>query len=145
MNLKLYNNISEKNCMGKTLLNGTDFQGVLREQSSIINPFIRVQSTELPDFNYAHIPDFKRYYFILNIRNLSTNIWELSLAVDVLETYKAAIKQNTAIISDTQVTGATKYLDGEQWMVNSKASTQIINFPSGLLDSGEYILITAGG
>lgn len=145
MILKLYNNISEKNCMGKTLLNGTDFQGVLREQSSIINPVIRVQSTELPDFNYAFVPDFKRYYFILNIRNLSTNIWELSLSVDVLETYKESISKNTAIISDTQITGATKYLDGDQWMVNAKSSTQIINFPSGLLDSGEYILITAGG
>lgn len=145
MNLKLYTNVSEKNCLGKTLINETDFQGVLREQSSIINPIIRVQSTELPDFNYAYIPDFKRYYFIAGIRNMSTNIWELSLGVDVLESFRTQIKQNVAIISDTESTNLTRYIEGEQWKVNVKNTTDIINFPNGLLENGEYILITAGG
>nr|DAH26619.1 MAG TPA: hypothetical protein [Caudoviricetes sp.] len=145
MNLKLYTNVSEKNCLGKTLINETDFQGVLREQSSIINPIIRVQSTELPDFNYAYVPDFKRYYFIVGIRNLSTNIWEISLGVDVLESFRNPIKQNVAIISDTESTNLTRYIEGEQWKVNVKNNTDIINFPNGLLENGEYILITAGG
>lgn len=145
MNLKLYTNVSEKNCLGKTLINETDFQGILREQSSIINPIIRVQSTELPDFNYAYIPDFKRYYFIAGIRNMSTNIWELSLGVDVLESFRTQIKQNVAIISDTESTNLTRYIEGEQWKVNVKNNTDIINFPNGLLENGEYILITAGG
>lgn len=135
-----------KKLYGKTLINDTDFNGILREQSSIINPVIRVQSTELPDFNYAYVPDFKRYYFILNIRNLSTNIWELSLSVDVLESFKDEIANNIAIISSTEVTGATRYIyNEEQWQTNVKHNTQIISFPSGLLDNGEYILITAGG
>lgn len=145
MNLKLYTNVSEKNCLGKTLINETDFQGVLREQSSIINPIIRVQSTELPDFNYAYIPDFKRYYFIVGIRNMSTNIWELSLGVDVLESFKSSIGSNTAILSDTESTGRYTYIEGDQWKTNVKNTTDIINFPSGLSNAGEYILITAGG
>lgn len=145
MNLKLYMNTSEKNCLGKALINETDFQGVLREQSSIINPVIRVQSTELPDFNYAYVPDFNRYYFIVGIRNMSTSIWELSLAVDVLESFKDSIKGNLAIISDTETTNLTRYIDGEQWKTNVKNTTDILTFPSGLLETGEYILITAGG
>lgn len=145
MNLKLYSNISEKNCIGKTLISGADFQGILREQSSIINPVIRVQSTELPDFNYAYVPDFKRYYFIMNIRNLSTNIWELSLSVDVLESFKDSIKENYAIISDTEITGKDNYIAGEQWKANVKNTTSILRFSSGLSSSGSYILITAGG
>ncbi len=145
MNLKLYTNISEKNCIGKTLINETDFQGVLREQSSIINPVIRVQSTELPNFNYAYLPDFKRYYFIVGIRNMTTNIWEISLSVDVLESFKESIKANTAIISDTESIGKDTYIEGEQWKANVKNNTELITFPNGLLSSGTYILITAGG
>lgn len=145
MNLKLYTNVSEKNCIGKKLINETDFQGVLREQSSIINPVIKVQSTELPDFNYAYVPDFKRYYFIVGIRNISTNIWELSLGVDVLESFKSSLANQLVILSDTQITGATNYISGDQWVTNVKTNTEIIPFPAGLLEGGEYILITAGG
>lgn len=145
MNLKLYTNDSEKNCIGKKLINETDFQGVLREQSSIINPVIKVQSTELPDFNYAYVPDFKRYYFIVGIRNISTNIWELSLGVDVLESFKSSLANQLVILSDTQITGATNYISGDQWVTNVKTNTEIIPFPAGLLEGGEYILITAGG
>lgn len=145
MNLKLYTNVSEKNCIGKKLINETDFQGVLREQSSIINPVIKLQSTELPDFNYAYVPDFKRYYFIVGIRNISTNIWELSLGVDVLESFKSSLANQLVILSDTQITGATNYISGDQWVTNVKTNTEIIPFPAGLLEGGEYILITAGG
>lgn len=145
MNLKLYINISEKNCIGKKLINETDFQGVLREQSSIINPVIKVQSTKLPNFNYAYIPDFSRYYFIVGIRNISTNIWEISLGVDVLESFKSSLANQLVILSDTQITGATNYISGDQWVTNVKTNTEIIPFPAGLLEGGEYILITAGG
>ena len=145
MNLKLYTNVSEKNCIGKKLINETDFQGVLREQSSIINPVIKVQSTELPDFNYAYVPDFKRYYFIVGIRNIFTNIWDLSLGVDVLESFKSSLANQLVILSDTQITGATNYISGDQWVTNVKTNTEIIPFPAGLLEGGEYILITAGG
>lgn len=145
MNLKLYTNVSEKNCIGKKLINETDFQGVLREQSSIINPIIKVQSTKLPNFNYAYVPDFNRYYFIVGIRNISTNIWDLSLGVDVLESFKSSLANQLVILSDTQITGATNYISGDQWVTNVKTNTEIIPFPAGLLEGGEYILITAGG
>lgn len=145
MNLKLYTNASEKNCIGKKLLNETDFQGVLREQSSIINPVIKVQSTKVPNFNYAYVPDFNRYYFIVGIRNISTNIWELSLGVDVLESFKSSLANQLVILSDTQITGATNYISGDQWVTNVKTNTEIIPFPAGLLEGGEYILITTGG
>lgn len=145
MELLLYVNLSEKNCIGKTLSGETTMNGSLREQSSIVNPIIKVQSTKPPDFNYAYIPEFKRYYFISGIRNLSTTLWELSMAVDVLESYKTAIKQNYAIISDTEITEKNTYIAGEQWKSTVKNTTEIIPFPSGLLESGAYILITAGG
>lgn len=40
---------------------------------------------------------------------------------------------------------ASTYMDGEQWKSTVKTKTDVIQFPQGLLDSGEYILITSGG
>ena len=40
---------------------------------------------------------------------------------------------------------ASTYMDGEQWKATVKTKTDVIQFPQGLLDSGEYILITSGG
>lgn len=145
MDLIMYNNISEKNCMGKKLTSGKRFAGSLREQSSIINPVIRIEADSAPIHNYVYILEFKRYYFVQNIVNLSRYIWELSLTVDVLESFKVSIKENYAIISDTEITGKDNYIAGEQWKTNVKNTTSILRFPSGLSNSGSYILITAGG
>ena len=37
------------------------------------------------------------------------------------------------------------YMQGEMWQSTVKTKTDIINFPNGLLENGEYILITSGG
>ena len=37
------------------------------------------------------------------------------------------------------------YINGEQWQTTVKTKTDIVSFSNGLLDSGEYILITSGG
>ena len=145
MDVILDTNTSEKNCMGKTLIHRSRFAGSLREQSSIINPVIRIEANSLPNLNYAFIPEFRRYYFVQNVTNLSRYIWELSLAVDVIESFKDSIKENYAIISATESTALNRYIEGEQWKTYVKNNTDIITFPNGLLENGEYILITAGG
>lgn len=145
MILSLYTNVSEKNCMGKTLIHRHNYIGQLKEQCSIINPVIRIQENSPPNLNYGYIPDFRRYYFVQNVRNVSRYIWEISLTVDVIESFKDSIKENYAIISDTESTALSRYIEGEQWKANVKNNTDIITFPNGLLENGEYILITAGG
>ena len=40
---------------------------------------------------------------------------------------------------------ADNYLVSESWVSKVKTKTDILQFSNGLLDSGEYILITAGG
>lgn len=43
-----------------------------------------------PEYNYAYIPSFNRYYFITSW-NFVTSLWMASLTVDVLATYKKNI------------------------------------------------------
>ena len=148
MEITLYTNESEKNKLEKTLDHPILLEGTLRDESSIINPIILISSEkeDIPYmYNYAYVPAFGRYYFITDIESLRTGIWRVSMHVDVLMSYKEQIKNLNVIINNSEETGANNYLSGEQWITNVKNTTNIVNFPNGLNDNGEFILITAGG
>jgi hypothetical protein len=148
MEITLYTNESEKNKLEKTITNSILLEGNLRDESSIINPIILISSNkeDIPYmYNYAYIPAFGRYYFITDIESVRTGIWRVSMHVDVLMSYKEQIKNLNVIINNSEQTGANNYLSGEQWITNVKNTTNIVNFPNGLNDNGEFILITAGG
>ena len=148
MEITLYTNESEKNKLEKTITHSILLEGNLRDESSIINPIILISSNkeDIPYmYNYAYIPAFGRYYFITDIESVRTGIWRVSMHVDVLMSYKEQIKNLNVIINNSEQTGANNYLSGEQWITNVKNTTNIVNFPNGLNDNGEFILITAGG
>ena len=145
MDLILYVNNSEKNKLEKSLSSDLKLTGKLREQSSVVNPSIMIQTTNPSIYNYAYIPEFKRYYFITDMVSVRTGLWEISMHVDVLMSFKDTIKGTQVILSDTETTGQTNYMAGEQWASTVKTATDIISFPNTMNISGDYILITAGG
>lgn len=101
MKIYLYNYSKERNLVSKGLyLTKTiELDGTLRNECSVINPVIEVQSTGLISSNYAYIVEFNRYYFIDEITSIRNNLWRLSLSVDVLMTYRNEIFEQRAIIS----------------------------------------------
>lgn len=146
MTVELYKNVSENAVIGKnkTLVYQTSCE--IKGESSIINPVLILQYTEqLFGSNYVYIPAWGRYYFIDDVRVLPGGRAELSLSVDVLESFKTSILELNVILSDTEQTGVNRYLPSESFVVNCKSKTDIVNFSNGLLDNGEFILITAGG
>ena len=146
MNVEIYKNLSENSVIGKnkTLVYQTPCE--IKGESSIINPVLILQYNEqLFSSNYVYIPAWSRYYFIDDVRVLTGGRVEASLSVDVLESFKDAILELDVILSDTEQTGLNNYLPSESFVVNCKHKTDIVNFSNGLLDNGEYILITAGG
>ena len=145
MNLTLYVNNSEKNKIGKNLTNDFPLSGTLRDVTNIINPVILIELNEISNYNYCYIPDFNRYYFITDITVIRTGLFAISLMVDVLESFQTNIKNLSVILLNTQNVGANNYLPSQVFRNNVKAKTDILNFPNGLNDSGEFILITAGG
>lgn len=88
--IELYQNSAEENRIDKTeyLDKVIDLYGVLRDETSITNPSIIVEYYGVPNFNYCYIEEFGRYYFIDEVFSVRNNLWELSLRVDVLMTYK---------------------------------------------------------
>ena len=148
MDIVLYINSSERQAIYKDLQNGITFSGYLRGESSVINPSFMLETDNPTAYNYCYIPDFDRYYFISNITSVRTNLWRIDCSVDVLMSYQAEILNLDVIVSDIssgELPDNSVYFSGEQWATTVKTFTDVINFPSGLLDDGEYILITSGG
>lgn len=98
MELILYKNTSDNNVVTKMLQDETKLTGNLRDEVSVINPTIRITNKTFPNFNYCYIPDFNRYYFITDINIYRTGVYDLSLSVDVLMSFKEQFLELKAII-----------------------------------------------
>lgn len=145
MDINLYYNSSENNKIGKTLSNELIFEGSLKDATNVINPEVMIQANTINGYNYAYIPIFNRYYFIEEVTSYRTGLWIIKLKVDVLESFKSDILAMKAIIDSTEAYMGDNYLPSESWITKVKTKTDILNFSNGLLNTGEYILITAGG
>lgn len=73
--------------------------GTLREESSIIAPTITVEHGSFPNWNYAYIPNFNRYYFITDIVSVRLNIWRISFRCDPLMSFKEIIRETKAMVA----------------------------------------------
>lgn len=146
MQIVLYYTDSENNQLSKDIELVSTLTGTFRNESGIIRPQILIEATTLGNVNYAYISEFHRYYYIKEIETIRNNIWLLHLEVDPLMSFKSDIRRMQVILLETESTGADNYLaDDRVWVAKVKDKTSVIQFPSGLLSSGEYILITAGG
>lgn len=145
MVINLFNNTSEINKINKTLDLIATLEGSLKEPSSITEPVITIEYEHPSLFNYAQIPEFNRYYFVNDVVCVHKNILKISLISDPIMSFSGSILNSSVILSDSSITGASNYLPGDVWKTSVKELTDIVNFPSGLLDTGQFILITAGG
>lgn len=103
----LYNMTCERNKIDKTrhLTRYLQLKGVFRSAVDVENPLLTLQLEAYPAFNYVYLPFFNRYYFVVGVRNISKNIYEINLKVDVLFTYKDQIKNCLAEILRSSITG----------------------------------------
>lgn len=144
--ISLFKTASENNRVVKTLTDEKQLSGELRNQTSVLNPSIRIESADnISTYNYAYISEFGRYYYITDIVSVRTNCWTVSLRCDVLMSYKDEIQGLNVILNNTQETGLSNYIASPNWVNLVKTKTDIKVFPSGLSEQGEFILITAGG
>lgn len=145
MEVILYKNSSENNVIGKSLVQIKSVECNLKNDVSVINPtLVLLYADSIFESNYCFIPKFNRYYFIDEIIPITGDRSIIKCRVDVLESFKNDIKSLTAIINK-QETIADKFIDDGSWIVENKDFLQSYNFSNGFNDSGEFILITAGG
>ena len=145
MLIYLYTTADEKNKLNKTLSNGLEIEGTLREETSVIKPSVIIEGENLSGYNYLYIPDFGRYYFIKDISSVRKGLWRISAFVDVLMSFKIGIETCPIILANSESTAYETYMMGQEWNSLVKTKTDIISFSSGLNSTGEFILITSGG
>lgn len=143
MQIKLYKNLSEVNTIGKTLTEESVRTGTLKEGCSVLSPSVVLTGENLSGFNYAYIPQFSRYYFIKEITSVKSGLWEISMRVDVLETYKDSIKANTAILKRQEKIW-DMYINDEKFKAESTNKTATIMFPQNHFNTVNFILTVAG-
>lgn len=142
--ISFYVNSSEKNKVDKTLTLIATLSGVLKESTSIIDPVIVIEGdlTAFTGCNYMQIETFGRSYFVNNIRSISNGLIEISAHVDVLSTYKNAIRKNQAILRKQQNTW-NLYLNDGSLRVYQDPEIIVKTFPSGFTTQ-EFVLAVAG-
>ena len=152
MQISLFTYTKEKERLNKTpyLTNRFPLNGYLKNETSVKNPVILIEKTNpaLYNYNYLYIPDFKRYYFIPadGIKQIRSNLWEISAKCDVLFSFMEDILANKCIIDKAENSpDANLYLNDGSFVTDSRKYNEVIPFESGLSLNGSYILICAGG
>lgn len=128
-----YKMTCEKNRIDKTqfLTEPKTYSGTLRESSSIINPVITVEepTSALVGYNYCYIAAWNRYYFITDIVSVTNSLWEISMRVDVLNTFKTGIYNQECIMKRSTL--------GDGRLYDSEAP---LNVPTIFYDHVDYPL-----
>jgi hypothetical protein len=142
--IKLQTNNSEDNRITKSVTDIMSVNGTLRAETSIIDPVILINCnlSEVTHCNYITIPEFKRSYFVRNIKSVRMGLVELSGHVDVLSSFADSIKGNIAIIR-RQENDWNLYLNDGTFRVYQNSMVLTKSFPSGF-STQEFVLAVAG-
>ena len=143
MQLYLYKTKDSNRVLNKTLTNESLLNINLKRDTDIIRPTIqlmKVVGMDFKQFNYAHIPDLNRFYFINVVESINNSVDKLYLECDVLETYKADILASEMTYTATAGTGDNIITDASTGTnINTKINSNIT------LDDGESIVLTTVG
>lgn len=110
INLTLKKTSDPNNKISKTSTDIVTLSGVFKDDTSMLNPVIKVditgvqfpQGTSIFTPNYAYIDAFGRYYFIKDITQINDKIFEISMHVDVLMSWSTALQAAPCIVARNQ-------------------------------------------
>ena len=149
MLVNLYGFMKKKNSTARpSIQDATTFTNVqLKESTSVLNPILIFNpgSSGMPSptftpnaFTYAHIPNFERYYFVQDWRWIN-GLWECSLTVDVLASYKTAIGLTNEYVTRCSYAFTTEISDKLYPVTTDYAVTRTI-IDLGLNSTGFYVV-----
>ena len=145
MEVKLCYNSSDNRCINKNIIDGEIISGTLRASTSIISPVISFESNSPLRYNYAYIPEFRRYYYIKNVISNRNKLWEVQFEIDPLMSFKADICALKVVVDkQSNESNGDEYIDDSSLVTDNLMFNMVYNFPDGFNNNGEYILITAG-
>ena len=102
MDIVFYKFTKKENSTARPQGGGFSIAGILNENTSIISPSLSIKfGVDITGYNYAYIPDFKRFYKIVSW-GYALGLWRCDLYVDALASYKPQIgAMNNYILRST--------------------------------------------
>lgn len=145
MEVIFYYNASDARVINKNIIGGESFDGVPRGDVSVMTPFIRFETDGILRYNYAYIPEFQRYYSVVNRTAYREGVWDVEFAVDVLMSFRGDINQLSVVVDkQSMLSNGNEYIDDASLVAENVMFQTVYNFQNGFNDTGEFILITAG-
>lgn len=147
MEVRFYYNSSDSRVINKRIIEteGNVFEGIPRDEISVMNPIIRFENDSILRYNYAYIPELQRYYSVVDRTAFRQGVWDVTFAVDVLMSFRADISNlNVVVDKQSMVKNGNEYIDDGSLVSENVMFQTVYEFPAGFNDNGEYILITAG-
>lgn len=139
--IKTYNYSGETSRVDKTdyLTPISTLSGVLRGEASLLNFNVLIQSDTVPIFNYCYIDKFKRYYYVTEPVSVRQNLWEMTMQVDALMTYKDSLLKCEGYIDRNE------HIQNKMIIDNNRAIMQGADFEEDtitneLFGSGSFVL-----
>lgn len=115
----------------------------LKDGVSLTNPVLLIRASQFDiGYNYCYIPKWSRYYFVNNIKINTGGVYEVSLSVDVLASFKNDILAGTAYVRRSKSHGSL-YVPDTSWSHTSDYSTFTESIDIGLSHDGSYLIFTA--
>lgn len=145
MEVQFYYNYSDSRVINKRIQGGKTFSGVARDESDIMTPIIIFDTDEILNYNYAYIPQFQRYYNIMDKNVFRQGLFTVTFSVDVLMSFRGHILQLPVVVDkQSMAENGDEYIDDSSLVTDNVMFTTVYNFPDGFNDTPELILITAG-
>ena len=141
MVIRLYNTTDDNRVVRKKLSGEITKECILKGAVNVVEPIIELQGNII-NSNYCYIPDFKRYYYIID-NTLHNNITTLRLKSDVLMSSYNDIKNLSAIVRrNTNINN--KYINDDKYITQQNTRVQTKEF-STVANNYSYILLVCGG
>jgi len=142
--INFYHMRDPKNKINKSLSSVYSITGTMRNETDIVNPTILVESNIPINGNYAYIELFNRYYFVTEMRQVRTGLWEIHLHTDVLKSFSEGILNSPCIVARSH-DRFNLYLNDELYKSDARALNFTRIFPHGFdTDNMRYILAVLG-
>lgn len=146
MQVNLYYTNDDEHKLHKTLVSIHNCVGSLKDNCSLINPVILLETAEATATraNYMTITDLDilRYYFINDWVMYRDGLVEVHATLDPLMTYESQIRDLNCTVARNE-NDADSYLYDENYKIDAYSNIVTKTFPQGFADES-MILLTVG-
>lgn len=128
-----------KNSTARPASLAASFSVLLKEKTSLDNPVFKLTAQTF-DYNYCKWDD--RYYFVVDIVSERNNGWSVTCELDLMATYRSAIRNTLAYVE--RAAGGNTTIPDDKVVPSSAVTVQRVNGSFDFVDTGHFNLAVVG-